>query len=444
MKTFSDYSCVLLGSIVLSVAVGQSFTFRETQSTERPVVGQYFYGSGFGQQQYFGQNVPSIATPIEQRRDNPNDPYNQGGMLPNLGPIQNGGVQKDPPAPDDVPPGQCICVPFYQCTQGHINDDGSGILDARTKSPPQNEIPLDGLLGGDENCPGIDQLCCKEPRGAHETSDITFSCGIRNDNGLNSRILQKHAKGEAEFGEWPWQAAVLKNINGQVHFECGGTLISSRHVLTVAHCVYKSQASGIPLVVRLGEWDTKSEVEFYRHADYLVKNIIIHPNFRNASLWNDIAVLEVDGPIQFQPHIQPICLPNPGESYEGHDCIVTGWGKNSYRSGSYSNIMKEVKVPVIENVNCQQKLRRTRLGPYFKLFEGFICAGSQEGEDSCKGDGGGPLSCYRHDGRYALAGLVSWGIDCGSRDVPGVYVRVTRYLDWIAEVTGKPISSFNP
>lgn len=42
-----------------------------------------------------------------------------------------------------------------------------------------------------------------------------------------------------------------------------------------------------------------------------------------------------------------------------------------------------------------------------RLHDSFMCAGGQNGVDSCKGDGGGPLVCHRVDGTYALAGLVS-------------------------------------
>ena len=48
------------------------------------------------------------------------------------------------------------------------------------------------------------------------------------------------------------------------------------------------------------------------------------------SLWNDLAVVELSTPTAFQPHISPICLPVAGEAFEGHDCVVTGWGKNAY------------------------------------------------------------------------------------------------------------------
>mgnify|MGYP000227177571 CR=1 FL=1 len=43
------------------------------------------------------------------------------------------------------------------------------------------------------------------------------------------------------------------------------------------------------------------------------------------------------------------------------------------------------------------------------------------------------MVCFREDGTYTLMGLVSWGIDCGQENVPGVYTKVQKYLDWIRE-----------
>lgn len=52
-----------------------------------------------------------------------------------------------------------------------------------------------------------------------------------------------------------------------------------------------------------------------------------------------------------------------------------------------------------------------------------------------QGDGGGPLVCERMDGSYAVAGLVAWGIDCGHPGIPGVYVNVQQFLQFIFDNT---------
>lgn len=46
------------------------------------------------------------------------------------------------------------------------------------------------------------------------------------------------------------------------------------------------------------------------------------------------------------------------------------------------------------------------------------------------------------DSKYQLAGLVSWGVGCGRADRPGVYVRLSQYLEWIAKVIGGWVSGW--
>merc|ERR1719341_102844 len=91
---------------------------------------------------------------------------------------------------------------------------------------------------------------------------------------------------------------------------------------------------------------------------------------------------------------------------------------------------------VVDYNSCQNTMRQTRLGRSFNLDPGMLCAGGEEAKDACQGDGGSPLVCKKADGSYQLTGLVSWGIGCGQRGIPGVYVNVKNYLPWIRHNTG--------
>ena len=54
-----------------------------------------------------------------------------------------------------------------------------------------------------------------------------------------------------------------------------------------------------------------------------------------------------------------------------------------------------------------------------------------KGRDACNGDSGGPLVC---NGK--LTGITSFGNGCGN--VPGVYTRVSNYVEWIQKYTENP------
>ncbi|XP_070505866.1 inactive CLIP domain-containing serine protease A3-like [Chironomus tepperi] len=262
---------------------------------------------------------------------------------------------------------------------------------------------------------GLDRCC---PRNG-------FGCGIRYPPVAKAPKI--NGIGQSFYGAHPWTVDIRQSNN---EFLGAGALIHHRHVLTVAHKVYYS----VSVKCRVGVWNRLNSSQIFPIQEFTVQqaNIAIHKGFSSfKTLINDIAILRLDAPgvtLGVYPTITTICLPN--QQIVNQRCWVSGWGKGTFNSSdTYATIMREVNVPLVNNNDCQNTLRGTRLGGNFTLDSSFICAGGEPGNDACVGDGGGPLACSVN-GRFYLAGLVAWGIGCGSTN-PGVYVNVQKYVSWI-------------
>ncbi|CAG4958045.1 unnamed protein product [Parnassius apollo] len=237
----------------------------------------------------------------------------------------------------------------------------------------------------------------------------------------------------ASFGEWPWQVLIRESswLGLFTKNKCGGVLITNRFVTTAAHCQPGFMGS---LVAVFGENDISTNLEPRRPVSKNVRRVIPHPKYDAATFENDLALLELDSPIKYEPHIVPICMPPDGADFTNRMATVTGWGRLKY-GGGVPAILQEVQVPVMENSHCQYMFQTA--GHAKKILDSFICAGYSNGKkDSCEGDSGGPLVVRNDDGRWVLVGTVSHGIKCAARFLPGVYMRTTYYKPWFKSITG--------
>jgi len=244
--------------------------------------------------------------------------------------------------------------------------------------------------------------------------------------------------GEADMAEWPWHAAILEKP--QDLYVCGSTLLDESWILTAAHCVddYLPFVHNIRdiLKVRLGEYDVSTTAEPLRHEEFNITDIVVYPGFNNSTLVHDIALLRLERPAKRKQNIDVVCMPKPDDfrppttsRSSGVKCYVTGWGRRTETS-EHSLVLKEIKVPLWNHDTCNGALQ-AQFGPAYILPSTALCAGS-EGKDACDGDGGGPLVCEKDD-RWYQVGIVSFGIGCGRRNVPGVYTNVEAYGPWIEE-----------
>ncbi|CAO1431582.1 unnamed protein product [Diamesa hyperborea] len=224
--------------------------------------------------------------------------------------------------------------------------------------------------------------------------------------------------------------AMLDDISSVYH--CGGSLIHPSVVLTAAHKVVGENPKN--LIVRAGEWDTQTNREHLPFVESNVASLVVHENLVKTAGLNNIALLFLKTPVQNNKHINTICLPQPDVNFDGSRCFATGWGQNKFgRYEKYQDILKKIDLPVIERHRCTDMFRKTRLGPYFQLHKSLICAGGEEGIDTCTGDGGSPLVCPVPDnaGYFYQAGIVSHGIGCGGKNTPGAYTNVAFFANWI-------------
>lgn len=209
--------------------------------------------------------------------------------------------------------------------------------------------------------------------------------------------------------------------------------------LTANHCLKGAGVNPSNFLIRAGEWDRSSTLEYAPHHDRPVSQITSHPQYYSGGLYNDIAILKWQHPLEPEVNVRPLCLPTEFDAPElGDYCIVTGWGKSS-ESASTTDKLKFAKLPFVDRETCQRQFQNNRLGARFRLHESFACFGGEAGIDSCTNDGGSPLICPRSDGSYFLAGLVSWGLDCGQKDVHGAYTNIRHLLKWIKSHETKSI-----
>jgi uncharacterized repeat protein (TIGR01451 family) len=168
-----------------------------------------------------------------------------------------------------------------------------------------------------------------------------------------------------------------------------------------------------------------------------VAEIIVHENYGYD---HDIALLRLASPATLgaAPGLTVSLVSLVGAdvgSLAGTMATVTGWGNRSGTVEDFPETLHQVQVPIITNGQCEDWYDGS-VGSDDWITANMLCAAFAEGgKDACQGDSGGPLVIP--DGQdWQLAGVVSWGIGCAEPYQPGVYTRVSQYVDWIESKSG--------
>jgi len=190
---------------------------------------------------------------------------------------------------------------------------------------------------------------------APQPTSVIFNQSGRIVNGASS-VMQENWRIDAD--DMPFFSS-LADTTG--HVFCGATLVSSRHLITAAHCVkhYLSKAL-------VGARDASIQCQPPICFELEIDAYILHPQYSGSqTLRNDIALLRTttSAPESFQAALAPWKAVSDESSF-----VIAGMGATS-EAGHYPSQLQMASVPAVSELLCAA----SPLGAY--ISDGMMCAG---------------------------------------------------------------------
>jgi len=257
-------------------------------------------------------------------------------------------------------------------------------------------------------------------------------------------IVPKIINGIAiEAGGYPWFARAL--IYSDLWLGCGGSLITSDHILTAAHCVHGMESSLLKsgryqvgaLCAPFGPEASSNCGQKIESFDIL--EIVEHPRYNSSTFDNDFALIRLRGTSTISP--VDIDQGNISPKYETTSIFTNNvdlWpiGLGQTESDYSAPTLMHTSVGYVKEDQCNST------SSYDGLITSNMMCASGISSDACQGDSGGPLYDSNND---VVVGVVSWGYDCADPKHPGVYSRVSSqvrerlFVEELASISSKII-----
>ena len=171
--------------------------------------------------------------------------------------------------------------------------------------------------------------------------------------------------------------------------------------MTAAHCLLG--ISGLfpdTTYALVGAWDWTDR--FTARKSQIVK---VHQGFpistfdwaSGDNLEGDVAVMQLEQPVELNPTAYPICLPPAGLTFNKvRTGVLTGWGRRKENGGQPDKVFRtSKKLKIMDHKRCSRLPAMSKVLLKYKkpLTDRQLCALGED-EDTCQGDSGGPLMWY--------------------------------------------------
>ncbi|KAJ8670589.1 hypothetical protein QAD02_001848 [Eretmocerus hayati] len=231
-----------------------------------------------------------------------------------------------------------------------------------------------------------------------------------NYGGDNSHFIEEPREVRIDQGsrvsikQYPYVVS-LHNNKG---YQCVGTIITSRLILTAFHCIHENLIT----IIRVGSSD-----KYQGGQIYSVAQNIKYP-YAKSTLWeisHDVALLLLHKKIK---NALPVTLV-PSKMRVPENAIVraVGWGRN--RRDRDPRYLMRVALELAPVDKCQNS---------YDTY--FLCTETKR-SSTCEGDSGGPI-LWNYGNVLYQVGTVSHSTQelCGNGE-PAGNVNVRKYLSWI-------------
>ncbi|XP_055641438.1 serine protease gd-like [Toxorhynchites rutilus septentrionalis] len=267
-------------------------------------------------------------------------------------------------------------------------------------------------------------------------SSSKYVCGKQSSKMVNRLSINGELVSKGQF---PWIVPLFdRTLRNDPKFFCGSTIITRKHLVTAAHCVYRIddfiRPESIVAVPGMHNIDNFLD-ENAKIVD--IDRVIPHEEYIHDDDTNDadIAVLRLKRQLELSDYVIPVCpwqSENDLSGIVGQEAILAGWGLTATGASFVPTFIKSI---IVDRQQCNLNLPRV-----YSANARIFC-GDGRGSAPCRGDSGSGLVLKRGN-QYYLRGVVSSGLlDPNTQmcDVTkyAIYTDIALFRFWLKHVTSE-------